>query len=77
MPALIIVSTILTFCFIIAGQFTNWLHCLINLVVVVCVVFSNSMMELVVFLDIHMAHFDVERGSVDFCMIYLQLVLVL
>ena len=30
-------STILIFCLMVAGQFANWLHWLINLVVVACV----------------------------------------
>ena len=40
-------------------------------------VFSILVMELIECLNIHMAHFGVERELVDFYMLYLSLVFVL
>ena len=37
MCAPIIVSTMLIYPWIVGGQFASWLHCLINLVVVMCI----------------------------------------
>ena len=43
MPALMTVSIICIFCFIVAGHVTSSWHCFINLVVVMCVwVFRSS-----------------------------------
>ena len=39
MPACKIVSTICIFCFIVVGHVVSNLHCLISLVVVMCVCF--------------------------------------
>ena len=59
--AILAVSTMLIFCLIVAGQFTNWLHWLISLVVVVWIYISILMMGLVGSLNRCMVRFGVEQ----------------
>ena len=46
MPALMTVSTICIFCFMVAGHANSSLHCLISLDVVICVLFFIEVMGL-------------------------------